>query len=443
MTLLKNPSSGIWEGDFRVKDIARLHLSMRTTKKAEAEPRYQAVRRLFREAKGAAGAERRALIEELRAGRVSVERVTSMVQHGEALVPPAADRAADAEASDWPTVDDSMARYLDWIAANPQRRSSTWKTARAQLRRFAAFEFGGVRTGARKLDDVTSELVEAYQQSLLAANTPPNTVTAYMTRVGALWSWTQRRENRSAREGRRLAVILHTPIDPETAARDVTRRDRWLTYDEAEQLLAATPDRLLFIVGVGLFAGLRAGEALTLRPSDIDLELGTLAVAPKQVGIDGNERPILWRPKTKRAARVVPIAPPLRPLIERQLERYASGDWMMPALENPGQPYAYWTFRNSFETIVGNADLVTGRKDPRGVTYHTLRHTFASWLVMRGVDLYTVAQLLGDTLKMVENTYAHLAPDFKRRAISALEGAVNMPVEPQENDTASDTTEAV
>jgi integrase len=76
---------------------------------------------------------------------------------------------------------------------------------------------------------------------------------------------------------------------------------------------------------------------------------------------------------------------------------------------------------------VQNAELVTGRKDPRGVIFHTLRHTFASWLVMRQVDLFTVAQLLGDTLKMVEDTYAHLAPDFKRRAIAALEGAVRMP----------------
>lgn len=447
MTLFKN-AKGVYEGDFRRKGLdparpgetMRLHLSFGTKKKSEAEPRYQAVRRLFREAKGAAGAERRALIEDLRVGRVSVERIESMVAHGEALVP-ATDAAPVDEAADWPTVDVAMNRYLDWITANPQRRPSTWKTARAQLRRFAAFVFGDERTGDRRLDAVTSELIEAYQQSLLAANTPPNTVTAYMTRVGALWNWMQRRENRAAVEGRRLAVILHTPIDPETAAREVTRRDRWLAYPEAESLLAATPDRLLSIVGLGLFAGLRIGEALTLRPADVDLAIGTIAIVAKQIGVDENDRPILWKPKTRRAQRVVPIAPSLGPLIERHLAEYASPDWLLPAIENPGQPFAYWTFRNSFAQIVADAELVSGRRDPRGVIYHTLRHTFASWLVMRGVDLYTVAQLLGDTLKMVEETYAHLAPDFKRRAISALEGAVHVPTPSEETATVSATME--
>lgn len=425
MTLSKGPN-GIWEGDFRFQGVPRLHLSMRTPKKAEAEPRYQAVRRLFREAKGAAGADRRALIEDLRVGRISIERIEAMVRDGEPLVP-AEDSVPASDNAEWPTVDVAIGRYLDWIEANPRRRPATWRAARARLKRFAEFVFDGERTGDLTLDAVRSERLEAYQHTLLAAKTPPNSVMALMSRVGALWSWVQRRENRAAQEGRRLAVILHSPIDPETAPREVTRRDRWLTYAEAEALLEATPVQLRAAVGLGLFAGLRVGEALTLRPADIDLTLGTLAVAPKQTGVDASGRPVLWKPKTKRGERVVPIAAPLRPLLEHHLATYASPDWLMPAIENPGEPYAYWTFRLSFARIVADAELVSGRADPRGVVYHTLRHTFASWLVQRGVDLYTVAQLLGDTLSMVESTYAHLAPDFKKRAIAALEGAVRMP----------------
>ncbi|HEX6463953.1 MAG TPA: site-specific integrase [Vicinamibacterales bacterium] len=454
MTLRKN-ASGVWEGDFRYKGldpdapavVTRLHLSLGTRKKTEAEPRYQAVRRLFREAKGTAGADRRALIEDLRTGRVKVERIESMVAHGEALVPSApsgeATAATAAPDADWPTVDVASQRYIDWIEANPKKRKSTWNTARAQLRRFAAFRVDGVPIGERRLDAVTSEMIEAYQQSLLAANTPANTVTSYMTRVSALWGWMQRRENRAAQQQRRLAVILHTPIDPETAAREITRRDRWLTYEEAEALIAATPDELLLASYLGLFAGLRIGEVLSLRRADVDLDLGTIGVAEKQVGLDANDRPVTWKPKTKRAARVVPIAKPVRPVLERHLVRYASADWLFPDAQRAGEPLRYWMFHRAFAKVVQNAELVGGRKDPRGVIYHTLRHTFASWLVQRGVDLYTVAQLLGDTLKMVEDTYAHLAPDYKKRAIAALEGAVRTPIDTPENDTANDTTEAV
>ena len=56
--------------------------------------------------------------------------------------------------------------------------------------------------------------------------------------------------------------------------------------------------------------------------------------------------------------------------------------------------------------------------------FHTLRHTFASWLVMQGIDLFTVKELLGhQTIAMTER-YAHLAPDAMRGAVSAIEETV-------------------
>jgi len=55
-----------------------------------------------------------------------------------------------------------------------------------------------------------------------------------------------------------------------------------------------------------------------------------------------------------------------------------------------------------------------------GSAYHTLRHTFASRLVMAGVDLLTVKALGGwNRMEMVER-YAHLAPAHKREAVEAL-----------------------
>jgi integrase len=48
--------------------------------------------------------------------------------------------------------------------------------------------------------------------------------------------------------------------------------------------------------------------------------------------------------------------------------------------------------------------------DERGVARHVARHTFASWRVQRGVPLFEIAQLMGDTVAMVEKTYAHLLP---------------------------------
>jgi len=59
-------------------------------------------------------------------------------------------------------------------------------------------------------------------------------------------------------------------------------------------------------------------------------------------------------------------------------------------------------------------------KFPGKVTLHTLRHTFASRLVMAGVDLLTVKALGGwNRLEMVER-YSHLAPAHKRAAVERL-----------------------
>jgi site-specific recombinase XerD len=57
-----------------------------------------------------------------------------------------------------------------------------------------------------------------------------------------------------------------------------------------------------------------------------------------------------------------------------------------------------------------------------GVTWHTLRHTFASRLVNRGVDIVTVKELLGHSSLSVTMRYAHTNFDSKRAAVEKLNG---------------------
>ena len=59
------------------------------------------------------------------------------------------------------------------------------------------------------------------------------------------------------------------------------------------------------------------------------------------------------------------------------------------------------------------------------VVFHSLRHTFASWLVQNGTPLYTVAKLMGHSTLEMTQRYSHLAPDTLRKAALSLEGLLS------------------
>jgi len=75
----------------------------------------------------------------------------------------------------------------------------------------------------------------------------------------------------------------------------------------------------------------------------------------------------------------------------------------------------------SFRATVKELKLNEGISDPRErVSFHTLRHTYASWAVMAGVPLYIVGKAIGHKTLSMTQRYAHLAPDSHRAAFEAV-----------------------
>jgi integrase len=54
------------------------------------------------------------------------------------------------------------------------------------------------------------------------------------------------------------------------------------------------------------------------------------------------------------------------------------------------------------------------------VVFHSLRHTFASWLAIQGTPLYTIKELIGHKSIVMSERYAHLIPDQKIEAVKLL-----------------------
>jgi integrase len=406
VTLLKNAAGG-FEADLRGGPLPRLHLSLRTKRRAEAETLHAALVQFRLEGDRALDA----LLRQ-RKGGITVQQLAKCVRERRpftSLLPSA----------QWPTVADAADQYADWLDAHAEREARTGRTARHQLAHYVA-DFG-----ALPLDGVSPSAADAWQASI-TARFAVNSARAIITRVVALYAWHAGREARSARGvtgPQRPPRALHCPLDAETRPTRTTRRERHLSREEATKLVAATPAALLPYVGCGLLAGLRIDEVAHLRP-DVDVDLARDMLVIQARGEKGQAG--YWRPKNGRR-RDVPITADLRTLLETQLRERASEHYVFPGLTNGAQPLHHNRVREAFQPSVEAAGLIYGRGDPQGVVFHTLRHTFASWLVAADVNPYRVAKLLGNSLTMVENCYGHLAPTDNRAAVALMSGVLPFP----------------
>lgn len=157
------------------------------------------------------------------------------------------------------------------------------------------------------------------------------------------------------------------------------------------------------LLALGCLAGLRNQEATHLRPGiDLDLDSG-------KIHVQAREGEYAWKPKTDRSNRTVPVGPELECIVEEHMRLGFSGDRFLirpPQEDRPlGISSVRWWTRNAFEA----AGIQYGQEGD-GLTYHSLRHTFASWLAQRDIQLMKIAELLGDTVEEVARTYAHLLP---------------------------------
>ena len=96
-----------------------------------------------------------------------------------------------------------------------------------------------------------------------------------------------------------------------------------------------------------------------------------------------------------------------------RLPRY--GDYVFS--KHDGSPYR--TIRNGFNRAVQRAGI-------KNFTFHDLRHTFASHLVMRGVGLQTVKELLGHKDIKMTMRYAHLSMTYKQEAVNELSAIMTL-----------------
>lgn len=172
-------------------------------------------------------------------------------------------------------------------------------------------------------------------------------------------------------------------------------RDRWLTPEEAEQLVAASQDHCRTFVVLGLHTGARKQAILGLTWDRVDFDSGLISYVDPD------------RPETKKRRATVPMNDTVRAELVRARE-LAQTPYV---IEYAGRPVA--SIKRSFTKAVNRAGL-------EDVSPHILRHTCATWMAMAGVQLDQIADYLAAEPRTVWSTYRKHQPGYLQSAADAL-----------------------
>ncbi len=298
-----------------------------------------------------------------------------------------------------PYFKDAAEKYFEWAKVNHTREGRDSKSRyEVHLKEIL---------GAKRLDEISSFDLERLKGDLLKGGLAPATVRHCLVVVRAIFN-------------KIFAWKFYQGPNP---VKDVTlptiqnQRTRFLSHEEAARLLEslridpriknpakrlnAKPMALHDISLLSLHTGMRAGECFALRGQDIDLANGIITVRdPKN--------------KTTRHAYMTEA---VRAMLERRKPAEPSA-LVFPDRKGNHAQQASQAFRRAVNALGFNK----GVKDRRErITFHSLRHSFASWLALQGETLQTIGELLGHKDLTMTQRYSHLVPDHKRRATVTLE----------------------
>jgi len=267
--------------------------------------------------------------------------------------------------------------YLQYYQANRRPRSFEWHQM--------AFKALKPFLGGHRLADISPFLIEKYKRNRKEQGRSEVTINRELAFLKNLFTmamkWGKASEN---------------PVSQVRFFREDNGRTRVVTDGEEARLLACCNPYLRPLVVTALHTGFRKSELLALRWEHVDFRHHLITVEAAYAK-NGETRGIPMTATLTETLRtlqdeVEPSAPVFR--------------------THEGTPYRH------IAKVFGAACRRAGLTD---VTFHDLRHTFASRLVMAGVDLPTVQALMGHKTIAMTMRYTHLAPGHKRTAIAVLD----------------------
>ncbi len=235
--------------------------------------------------------------------------------------------------------------------------------------------------GSTRFDRLTPEKIDEVLATLKRSGLSSSTVNRYRSLISSVFTY--------ALKTNRVGM---NPVTRVGRYKENDPRVRWLRPNEEERIRKVfVADSHEWEFDLALCTGMRRGEQFWLRWKDSDLEHGVLTVKGKT-----GRRHVIANENALAAL--------------RKLQKL-SGDKEFVCPENDGSQKRDW--RTWFEEALEEANVTDFH-------WHDLRHTFASRLVMAGVDIRTVQELLGHKSIVQTMKYAHLSADHRKAAVAKM-----------------------
>ena len=224
----------------------------------------------------------------------------------------------------------------------------------------------------------------------------------------------------------RWGLVLRNVADDVDPPKVHKKEVRPLSNEQARKLLdTAQGDRLEALYVVAVQSGLRQGELLALRWEDVDLEARTLQVR-RTLTRNGGKLAV-GPTKTSKGRCTVKLTQDATEALRRHLERQlveideASNSWQENGL----------VFCTCKGTLINPTNLrrrflapLLQRAGLPPMTFHQLRHTAATILLLKNVNPKVVSEMLGHaSIAITLDTYSHVLPNMQQSAVAAMEEA--------------------
>lgn len=267
--------------------------------------------------------------------------------------------------------------------------------------------------GKYRIQELTPPVLQEYTLSLLQRGNLKNSRGLRPNSVNAILNVIKN----SLKTACAVGKVRVSPCD--SLRRPKVRENRITCFSVAEQKkieeeILSRGDVRLYGVIVCLYTGLRLGELLALEKTDVNLFDCTVSVTKScHDGVDENGRfaRITDTPKTANSNRVIPVPRQILPVIERM---YKESPTKLLISFSTGNPVAVRSYQRSFERL-----LIRLKIAHKG--FHSLRHTFATRALECGMDVKTLAEVLGHKNPSVTlKHYAHSLTEHKNAMMNKL-----------------------